>query len=40
MDEAVWAINKIVGVDYVGHDEEVVSKITAMEAEDDERANI
>lgn len=33
--KAVWAINKIVGVDYMGDDEEVSSKIMIMKAEDE-----
>lgn len=32
--EAVWSINKITGVDYMGGDEGVISKIIAMEDED------
>lgn len=36
--QAVWSVAKIMGEDYMGDDEEVISKIMIMEEQDDERA--
>lgn len=37
--QVAWLINKIMGLDYEGEDDEVISRIMIMEAEDEERAN-
>lgn len=35
--QAVWTVTKIMGEDYMGNDEEVISKIMVMEEQDEDR---
>lgn len=36
--QTIWEVNKVIGIGYDGDEEEVISKIAEMEAQDKERA--
>ncbi|KAI8569420.1 hypothetical protein RHMOL_Rhmol02G0277700 [Rhododendron molle] len=36
--QAIWEVNKIIGLSYMGDEKEVIRRIAIMEADDEERA--